>query len=68
MRMLWPTNAAWRQNSLTMFKSLLDNYLVNAIHFNYIRFPTADVCQCPACRKELSRAVLSQPAAWNGAR
>ena len=38
-----------------MFKSLLDNYGVDGVHFDYIRFPNAEVCQCPACRKELSR-------------
>ncbi len=50
-----PTNAAWRQEFLAMFKSLLDNYGVDGVHFDYIRFPNAEVCQCPACRKELSR-------------
>ena len=50
-----PTNAAWRKEFLAMFKNLLDNYGVDGIHFDYIRFPNAEVCQCPACRKELSR-------------
>ncbi len=50
-----PTNAAWRKEFLAMFKNLLDNYGVDGIHFDYIRFPSAEVCQCPACRKELSR-------------
>ena len=50
-----PTNAAWRQEFLAMFKNLLDNYGVDGIHFDYLRFPNAEVCQCPACRAELSR-------------
>ncbi len=50
-----PTNAAWRKEFLAVFKKLLDNYGVDGIHFDYIRFPNAEVCQCPACRKELSR-------------
>ncbi len=50
-----PTNAAWRNEFLAMFKNLLDNYGVDGIHFDYIRFPNAEVCQCAACRKELSR-------------
>jgi uncharacterized lipoprotein YddW (UPF0748 family) len=45
-----------------MFKSVLDNYGVDGIHFDYIRFPNAEVCQCPACRKELSgRAAVNWP-------
>jgi peptidoglycan/xylan/chitin deacetylase (PgdA/CDA1 family) len=50
-----PTNAAWRKEFLAMFKDLLDNYGVDGIHFDYIRFPNAEVCQCATCRKELSR-------------
>jgi peptidoglycan/xylan/chitin deacetylase (PgdA/CDA1 family) len=50
-----PTNTAWRQEFLAIFKDLLDHYGVDGIHFDYIRFPNAEVCQCPACRKELSR-------------
>ena len=57
-----PTNVEWRKECLAMFKNLLDNYGVDGIHFDYIRFPSAEVCQCPACRKELSRrASLNWP-------
>ena len=57
-----PTNTAWRKEFLAMFKNLLDNYGVDGIHFDYIRFPNAEVCQCPACRKELSsRAMVNCP-------
>ncbi len=50
-----PTNAAWRKEFLATFKNLLENYGVDGIHFDHIRFPSADVCHCPACRNELSR-------------
>ncbi len=50
-----PTSAAWRKEFLAMFRNLLDNYRVDGIHFDDIRFPNADVCQCPACRADLSR-------------
>ena len=50
-----PTNIAWRQEFLALFKNLLDNYGVDGIHFDDIRFPSADVCHCRACRSELSR-------------
>ena len=50
-----PSSTAWRKEFLAMFKNLLDNYSVDGIHFDYIRFPNAEVCHCPACRAELTR-------------
>ena len=50
-----PTNIAWRKQVLAMFKNLIDNHGVDGIHFDDIRFPSADDCHCPACRNELSR-------------
>ena len=50
-----PTNAAWRQELLAMFKDLLDHYGVDGIHFDYLRFPDAKVCKCSSCRQALAR-------------
>jgi peptidoglycan/xylan/chitin deacetylase (PgdA/CDA1 family) len=50
-----PTNTPWRQEILATFKQLVDNYGVDGIHLDELRFPGAEVCQCPACRASLAR-------------
>ncbi len=57
-----PTNAPWQRQVLESFKRLIDNYGVNGIHLDELRFPSADSCQCPACLTELAeRAETDWP-------
>jgi peptidoglycan/xylan/chitin deacetylase (PgdA/CDA1 family) len=58
-----PTNAPWRRLLLEMFKELLENYSVDGIHFDELRFQGADFCQCSVCRAALARrAEIDWPA------
>jgi peptidoglycan/xylan/chitin deacetylase (PgdA/CDA1 family) len=50
-----PTNEPWRQQVLETFKRLVENYGVDGIHLDELRFPDAESCRCPACRAALSR-------------
>jgi len=50
-----PATVPWRLELLATLKSLLDSYGVDGVHLDFIRFPNAEVCQCPTCRANLSR-------------
>jgi peptidoglycan/xylan/chitin deacetylase (PgdA/CDA1 family)/uncharacterized lipoprotein YddW (UPF0748 family) len=50
-----PANAAGRRAVLDNFEKLIDNYGIDGIHLDELRFADADSCQCPACLAELAR-------------
>jgi peptidoglycan/xylan/chitin deacetylase (PgdA/CDA1 family)/uncharacterized lipoprotein YddW (UPF0748 family) len=50
-----PTNARWRHEVVAMLRQLIENYAVDGIHLEELRFPAAEFCQCPACRAALAR-------------
>jgi peptidoglycan/xylan/chitin deacetylase (PgdA/CDA1 family) len=50
-----PATVPWRAELMASIKSLLDSYGVDGIHLDYLRFPNAEVCQCPGCRATLAR-------------
>jgi peptidoglycan/xylan/chitin deacetylase (PgdA/CDA1 family) len=50
-----PTTVPWRAELTATIKSLLDSYGVDGIHLDSLRFPNAEVCQCPQCRATVSR-------------
>lgn len=46
-----------------VFAELASRYDVQGIHLDYVRFPNADTCFCPRCRKAFESAV-GQPFHW----
>lgn len=43
---------AVRQWQAQLMTEVLENYNVDGVHFDYIRFPRQDVCTCPVCRRQ----------------
>ena len=42
---------AVRKWQAALMTEVLENYNVDGVHFDYIRFPRQDVCTCPTCRR-----------------
>ena len=44
--------SAVRQWQAALMTEVLENYNVDGVHFDYIRFPRQNVCTCPTCRRQ----------------
>ena len=56
-----PDNIALAIGSI---REVVTNYAVQGIHLDYIRYPNANYCFCPTCRREFERETGVKVGSW----
>ncbi len=56
-----PDNVALALNSI---REVVTNYAIQGIHLDYIRYPNANYCFCPTCRREFEKDLGAKVARW----
>ena len=64
---LCPSNAANRRQLVAAVREVVKGYPVAGIHLDYIRYPDAEHCVCPECRRQFEAACGGRIANWPAA-
>ena len=55
-----PTRPEVQAHLWRVYTDLAQRYNVDGIHFDYIRYPGADFCYCPACQREFTLSLIGK--------
>ncbi|MBN1269759.1 MAG: family 10 glycosylhydrolase [Kiritimatiellae bacterium] len=61
---LCPSDPRNRELELAAIREIAARGLVDGLHLDYVRFPDAGTCICPACRKAFEQSLGGRVAAW----
>lgn len=61
---LCPSHPDNRKLEIDSLVELARNYAVDGLHFDYIRYPDADHCFCPSCRKRFEQSIGQALTGW----
>ncbi len=61
---LCPSNTENVKLELNAISEIVQNYKVDGIHLDYIRYPGSHACYCPACRDRFSLATKLKIQEW----
>ena len=61
---LCPSSPENQKLEIDAMTELATKYQVDGIHFDYIRYPDAEGCFCPACRERFEKALGRAVAHW----
>ncbi|RKY69557.1 MAG: hypothetical protein DRP97_05215 [Candidatus Latescibacterota bacterium] len=56
-----PASEKVRQYELSIFEEIMDNYDVNGVYMDYIRYNLDNVCFCPRCRSRFKEETGTDP-------
>ena len=65
-RWLCPSNPDNREMEFRSMLEVANNYAVDGIHFDYIRYPDQDSCYCDGCRERFEKKTGQKVTAWPG--
>jgi uncharacterized lipoprotein YddW (UPF0748 family) len=56
-----PASEKVREYKLSIFREIMDNYDVDGVHMDYIRYNLDNVCFCPRCRSQFKEKTGTDP-------
>lgn len=56
-----PVAEAVREYELSLYEEIMDQYDVDGVHMDYIRYDSEDVCFCPRCRSGFKKETGTDP-------
>ncbi len=64
---LCPSNAKNIKMELAAISEIVENYKIDGIHLDYIRYPNSSYCYCSECRKNFEKYSGTKTANWPAA-